>query len=222
MIQSLAFSVCLLFLVLVQPVAASPRTDADHIAALFVRSDEYRTQLHDMITMARVDGVRHTLSKHSVKVRDQEKLTELLSQFNIPDVVFDTIQKAVADRLIERMGPDELRSLADYARNQGRDSDAPRAGAMAAGKEKVMTLDEFRKVPDEIAGLAEDPAFKNEMVSMSLGIMMIGLAVQATNSINTQPKPSKIADLLEVEGVFSFPNPIARKNLIRDLRAAKP
>ena len=85
-----------------------------------------------------------------------------------------------------------------------------------------MTIDEFREKVEELQRLTEDPAFAREMEMFSIGVMLISLAVQASVSVNADPSPSELAELLEVDGVFTLQNRIARRDLIRDLRAADP
>lgn len=222
MFRRLACLACLLLMAFTQPVVASPRDDADYVASHFVKSDGYRMKLHEMITTARVNGVRRTLSQHSVKVRDDQRLAELLSDFGIPEIVFDRLQRILADQLVERMTAEELASLVDHVRHLSRDPAARRPNAVPDEMKRVMTLDEFEQLPDEIAGLAESQTFKSEMKLLSVGITAISLAVQATNVIDSDLKPSEIADLMEVDGVFVFPNRIAQKELIRELRATDP
>jgi hypothetical protein len=222
MLRRLACLACLLLISAAQAAVSSPRDDADYIASYFVRNDGYRLKLHEMITKARVNGLIRYLSGHSVKVRDHERLTELMSDFGIPEVVFDEIQRIAADALTKRMGPGELASLADHVRNLAIDPDARRAGARARDATTVMTIDEFKELPEELARLTESQSFKNEIALTSVMVSTIFLAAQATAVMNIDPKPSEIADALVVDGVFFFPNGIARRNLIRELRAASP
>ncbi len=218
MFRRLTGLACVLFIAAAQPAAPSPQADADFIAAKLIKSDEYRKLLSDRITNARVNGATQALSEHSVKIMDFERLAELLSDYEIPAEVFDRHQRFVADRLIEKMQPGQLASLAQHVRNL----DAQRTAARTDETERVMTLDEFRDSLEEIEGLADDPVFKHEMELMSVGIMLIGLAVRASTSGEVGPTSSELADLLEVDGVFGFPNRIVRRDVIRELRAADP
>ncbi len=222
MLRHVTVLACILLLMVAPPAVASPRSDAEFIAALLVRTDAYRNMLHDRLTNARMNRVRARLSEHSAKVADQDKLAELLSDFEVPEPVVERIEQIVADKLLETMAPERLALLADHLRADPDDRDARSGGARPNDAERAMTIDEFREKVEELQRLTEDPAFAREMEMFSIGVMLISLAVQASVSVNADPSPSELAELLGVDGVFTFPNRIARRDLIRDLRAADP
>jgi hypothetical protein len=222
MLRHVTVLACILLLMVAPPAVASPRSDAEFIAALLVRTDAYRNMLHDRLTNARMNRVRARLSEHSTKVADQDKLAELLSDFEVPEPVVERIEQIVADKLLETMTPERLALLADHLRADPDDRDARSGGARPNDAERAMTIDEFREKVEELQRLTEAPAFAREMEMFSIGVMLISLAVQASVSVNADPSPSELAELLEVDGVFTFPNRIARRDLIRDLRAADP
>ena len=84
---------------------------------------------------------------------------------------------------------------------------------------KVLTIKEFEQ---EIYGLQKDDSVKNEIALTSIGVMLISLMVQETSKVDIDLQAPYVADMLQVDGVFSFPNRIVQKDLIRELRSANP
>ncbi|MBS0571992.1 MAG: hypothetical protein JSS08_01875 [Proteobacteria bacterium] len=218
MIRCLGYSACILLIAVVQPAFASPRTDADFIAAHFVKSDGFKAKLRDMARNAQARELSSALAKRSVKIKDDKRFLELLPD-HVSASLIERLQKMAADRLLEGLEPAQLASLADYVRHISADPRARRSDAMAQTDNPVLTIEELKQ---RMSSLPEDETFKNEIVLTSVGIMLISLAVQAANNINPDLSSAYIADMLEVDGVFSFPNRIARRELIRELRAANP
>lgn len=215
MIRSLAYLACFLLIATIQPASASPQSDAEYIAADLVNSAGFKAKLLEMAKDAQARDLAAALSTRSVRVRDNEKLLELLP-VQISDAVIEHIRQAAIDRLAKSVEPAQLASLAEYLRNT---PPALRSAQKAGLSGRVLTVEEFQQ---EIASLAGDETFKNNIALTSVGIMVIHLAVREVSQIDTHLTSAEIADMLNVDGVFSFPNRVVRQNLIRELRAANP
>jgi hypothetical protein len=204
--------------VLVQPAFASPQTDANYIASHFVTADDFKKTLLDMGVKAHATTLASALSTLSVKIKDQDRFVALLPNYFSADL-FDRLQKMASDRLVQSWEPAQLESFADYLRNRPPQSPAVGTGQDPDTGGKVATIEDYQQ---EISGLQTDDSFKNEIALTAVGVMLISLIVQETSQIEIDLKAPYVADMLEVDGVFSFPNRIVRNDLIRELRSADP
>ena len=216
--RSLFSLACCLLIAVVPPAFASPQTDADYIAAHFVEADDFKTTLRDMGVKAYATTLATALSTRSVKIKDHDGFIALLPA-SFSDELFDRLQKTVSDRLVQSWEPAQLESAADYLRQRPPESPVVRSDANAGLGNKVFTIVEFKQ---EISGLQKDDTFKDEIALTAIGVMLISLMVQETSKIDIDLKAPYLADMLEVDGVFSFPNRIVRNDLIRELRSANP
>jgi len=215
MIRSLAYLACILLIAAIQPAFASPQTDAEYIAADLINSADFKAKLLEMAKDAQARDLAAALSKRSVRITDNEKLLGLLP-VQISDPMIEHIRQAAVDRLAQRVKPAQLASLAEYLRNT---PPAMRSAKEAGLGDRVLTIEEFQQ---EIAALAEGEALKNDIALTFVGVLLIHLAVREVSQIDTNLASAEIADMLEVDGVFGFPNRIVRQDLIRELRAANP
>ena len=206
---------CFLFLA-VQPASASPQTDADYIAAHFIKDNEFRTALHDMVVKAVAGGLSSALATRSVKIRDNNRFLALLPD-TVSNSLFERVEKTAADQLVQSWDDLRLQSFADYLRKMPPVSKAGLSGANAETEKNALTLEEYTA---KIAGLEHDDSFKNEMAMTAVGVMLIGLVMNETQKIDINLKAPYVADMLQVDGIFNFPNRIVRNDLIRELRGS--
>ena len=207
-----------ILILLVHPAFASPQTEADYIAAHFVTADDFKVAARDMGVKAYANKLAAALSTRSVKIKDNDRFVALLPYSN-SDSLFERLQKAVSDRLVQSWEPAQLKSVADYLRQTPPKPLAVRADAKEDTGDTPLTIDQ---VQQKISGLPKDDGFKSEMALTVISVMLISLTVQETSKIEVDLKAPFVADMLEVDGVFSFPNRIVRKDIIRDLRSPDP
>lgn len=218
MVRRLFSFACSILILLVHPAFASPQTEADYIAAHFVTADDFRAVARDMVMKAYANKLAAALSTRSVKIKDDDRFVALLPYSNSVSL-FERLQKAVSNRLVQSWEPAQLESVADYLRQMPPKLAGVRADAKEDAGDTPLTIDQ---VQQKISDLPKHESFKNEMALTAISVMLISLMVQETSKIEVDLKAPFIADLLEVDGVFSFPNRIVRKDIIHDLRSPDP
>jgi hypothetical protein len=206
---------CLLISI-VQPASASPQTDADYIAAHFITDDDFQTMSRDMVVKAFAGGLSSALAARSVKIKDDDRFVALL-----PDTVsvslFERLQKAASEQLVRSWEPAQLASFAHYLRNMPPVSQAVQSAANADTENRALSVEEFQL---KVAALERDETAKNEIAMTAVVVMLISMVVQENRRIEINLKAPYVADMLEEDGVFSFPNRIVRNDLIRELRGS--
>lgn len=198
------------------PAVASPQADAAYIARRFVGDEEFQSTLRDMMQKAHAEALAHVLSARSVKVRNHDKFMALLPETAI-DPVGERLQGAVADILLQAWEPAQIASAADHLRQSPLELNLNRSAAEADAV--VRTLQE---VVEEAENILKSDAFKTETALSNVGVTLIFLVVQEGRRIDIDLEAPYVADLLEVDGVFEFPNRIVRNDLIRALRPPSP
>lgn len=197
--------VCSLIVAVAHPVAATPQTDADYIAASFVRADDFQKTLRDMLAKAGARQLAGALAQRSVKIRDEVRLVALLPDY-LTDGMAQRLEHRFAQVLVQGMEPAQLAALADDLRRGVLDPGAAQA-SISATRETIGP--DVSKTLEEVAKTAA-------------GVTLISLAVLETRQITVDLTAPFVPDLLVVDGLFDFPNRIVRQDLIRELRAAGP
>lgn len=200
----------------VQPAVASPQTDADYIADHFVTADDFQTLSRKMVVKAFAGGLASALATRSVKIKDQDKFVALLPD-TVSGSMFARLQKTAADNLVQNWDAAQLASFADYLRKLPLVLQAGPSVATENTQKPPLSVEEL---PSKITALGHDDTFKNEMALTAVGVMLIALVVLEANKIEIDLRAPYVADMLEVNGVFSFPNRIVRNDLIRELRGS--
>ena len=185
---SVIFVVSLIF---GQNVGASPREDAEHIAEIMFSESNHAPNLRKIADQY-VFFLTRKLGEHSVKVVDSERFAEML-----PEIVIEPWlvrwQELYTDRLSEKIKPAELAQIANSVRVMANKTGPSQT---ADGKDFGVTtfvvvtwLAGFMEIADEIK--------------------------QSLPELNEAPY---LADILETDGIFHFPNRIWRKDLIAKIR----
>lgn len=198
-----------------QAASASPESDADFIAS-YIMSDDLKLYAHEFVKNSYARELASELRERSVRVIDYEGFAELLPD-ELADPHVERIQMAAKRQILQAMKPESLERLADYLRNRPlEEQDAP-----DAIEDEPVTLKEFTQ---ELSRLVEDEKFKNEITDQILlmhsGVALLALMMSETQSIEAELNAPYMAEILETDGVFTFPNRIVRKDLIREIRAA--
>lgn len=215
MVKRLLTLVFGLSLALAQPAFATPQGDAQLIANKLVTSPDFKAKLHEMGVKACADKLSSMLAARSVKIKDRDKLVSLLADC-VPDALYDRLQTGAAARLAQNWKPEDLALLADYLQNPPPDAAQGSSDTSATNGIKLEDL------PQEILALQGDDRFRAKLALTNAAVTIIFLATQEIPKLENDLTGPQIADLLAVNGVFSFANPIVRKNVIRDLRAGNP
>lgn len=208
--------VCCLLISVVQPASASPQTDADYIAAHFITDDDFQTMSRDMVVKAFAGRLSSALATRSVKIKDDDRFVALLPD-TVSDSLFERLQKAASDKLVQSWEPAQLASVADHLRKMPPVLQDVQSGANPDTEDRALSVEELQL---KIAALEHDETAKNEIAMTAVVVMMISLVVQENSKIEIDLKAPYVADILEEDGVFSFPNRIARNDLIRELRGS--
>ena len=188
------FVICLIFTVTFmfgQIVGASPREDAGYIAKI-IFSESSHTENLRKIADQYVFYLTKKLGDHSVKVVDSERFAEML-----PETVIEPWlvrwQEFYTDRLSEKIEPAELARIANSVRVMANKTGSSQT---ADGKDfgnaiivSVTWIASFMKIADEIE--------------------------QSLPELDEAPY---LADILETNGIFHFPNRIWRKDIIAKIR----
>ena len=210
---SLLFS---LLISVAQPASASPQTDADYIAAHFITANDFQTMSRGMVAKAFASGLSSALAARAVKIRDSDKLVALLPD-TVSSSLFERLQEKASDQLVQSWEPAQLASFAEYLQKLPPGSQAVQSAANKDTEDSALTVKEFQQ---KIAALELDNTAKNEIASIAVAVMLIALVVQENRKIEIDLKAPYVADMLEEDGVFSFPNRIVRNDLIRELRGS--
>jgi hypothetical protein len=218
MLRSLAALACCLVMAANAPALASPQTDAGYIATRFITDNEFAKTLRAMLVKAHAQALSSALSARSVKIKDKDKFVALLPD-QFPASLAQRLYETATDHLVQKWQPDQLRSAAEYLRQSPRELRAAQPEASPDADNSARPLED---VLQETSTYVKSRAFKDETALRSVAFMLFFLVVQEGRRIEIDLKAPYVADMLEVNGVFEFPNRIARNDLIRDLRASNP
>ena len=215
MVCNLVSLACCLVIAVSVPAIASPQTDADYITNRFITDEEFTTTFREMMVKAHAQALSFALSTRSVKIKDHDKFVALLPQY-YSDSVAARVQKMASDQLVQSWEPGQLESAAEYLRQSPLEL---RLGQYDANEATGLTLEE---VLQETSTDVKSDTFKDEAALSTVAVMLIFLVVQEADAIEIDLKTPYVADMLDVNGVFDFPNRIVRNDLIRELRASDP
>ena len=218
MLRSLVALACWFMVAVSGPAFASPQADADYIAARFVTDEDFSTTLHDMAVNAHAAALSSALSTRSVQIKDHDRFVALLPN-SLSDSLADGLQKAAAELLAKQWEPAQLNSVAAYLRHV---PGALRIDQPDANADLGITALTIQEMQTEGLSVLESDDFTDEAALTSVAVMMFFLMVQKTGTIEIDLTAPYVAEMLEVNGVFSFPNRIVQKDLIREFRAANP
>lgn len=180
-----------------QIVAASPREDAEYIAEHIMMSENLRAARLQTITHFHVLYLTRELNKHSVKVVDSKRFAEMLP-VNMLESWLMRWQELHVNRLLEIHTPAKLAQIAKTARILVEESGTSQI-AYPGGHGKLL-------------GIA--PPFHVPIFASSITIH--DKIKQSLPQLNEAPY---LADILEIDGIFIFPNRIWRKDLIAKIRS---
>ncbi|MDE3028809.1 MAG: hypothetical protein KGH84_10455 [Paracoccaceae bacterium] len=154
-----------------------------------------------------------SLSPWHVEIRDRDRLIKRLPD-KLTDALIEVHRRAYAAAMAQNDTPAELASMAQHLRDHPLGT-APSAPAEDHPKPTDSTGDHWQKL---------SPARNSETFKTRLALSLVALELTAVSSriffaVDARNTSPFVADLLSTDGLFSFPNPVARQNLIRDLRA---
>lgn len=179
-----------------QIVAASPREDAEYIAEHMMMSENRRAQRLQTITHFHVLYLTRELNKHSVKVVDAKRFAEMLP-VNMLESWLMRWQELHVNRLLEIHTPAKLAQIAN----------ATRVLVEESGTSQIAYPRGYGKL------LGFGPPFPGPIYATSITIH--DKIKQSLPQLNEAPY---LADILEIDGIFFFPNRIWRKDLIAKIR----
>jgi hypothetical protein len=177
-----------------QSALASPKDDAAIIVNHLI-TDEVLEQSRAPISRAYVEAYTGALSEMSVQILDQEQFSAIL-----PDTFTDGWVRLVRQRMVEtcfrKLPVDDVRVVAGFYRT----------GDVNA-----------ENLPRKIKG-------QLDRVSLSVALCYSGTTRRLSDEIKSgdveplNQDMSIIADILETDGIATFPNRIVRNRLINGLR----
>ncbi|NOR62632.1 MAG: hypothetical protein GQ535_09100 [Rhodobacteraceae bacterium] len=175
-----------------QIVAASPREDAEFITQSIGVTFEGGTLL-ESIASTYADFLTEELGRHSVRVTDSARFEKLLPVEALEPWRMRW-QEIFTKRLVDNYTPDDLARMVNGAQT---------------------LYDE----PEGDHSFASDAAFYFFSASVGFHIgSQTTVIYELKSSAPTLLNTPFMADILETDGVFSFPNPIWRRDLIAQIR----
>lgn len=183
-----------------QIVAASPREDAEYIVEHRMMSGYYRAAHLRTITHFLALYLTRELNKHSVKVVDSKRFAEMLP-VNLLESWLMRWQGLYVDRLLEIHTPAKLAQIANATRVLIEKSDTSQT-------DDHGYFSNFSKLLDGA------PATSTRNLASSITIHD-----KIKQSMPKLIEAPYLADILETDGIFSFPNRIWRKDLIAKIRS---
>ena len=194
---------------------ASPESDAAFLVDHFT-TDELRDSFRDEYLRAYVKSYSKLLNERSVKVIDHDVFASLFPESAIDDEM-EGVRQSFIDHFVRELEPDELKSFVIHVKYRPQDQRhyGPSSGPPS---EVPVPLDEWL---EHWNGVLSDEQFATDMVNdMNLALLIFGfmLKIGTKPEIEADLKAPFVADMLETDGVFQFPNPIYRRDLIREAR----
>ena len=197
--------------ILCGPADASPQADAEYLVDRLMADNPafFQKSIRD----AHVAAYSALLNERSVKVIDREGMGDLL-----PDAVVEEHLASMRAGMVERMTADldssSLAQLVEFM-DMGERSYGP---PPVTEEGSPVPMDEWVK---GVLNVLEDKNFRNDYANAhTLVIHQIATDMRVKSEVraNTHIRASFLADMLETDGVFHFPNRIWRRDLIREVR----
>ena len=176
-----------------QIAVASPREDAEYIAERTVLEGD-RVVLLQMLASRYVNFLEEELGKHSVHVVDANRFEEMLP-VGVVEPWLKRWQEIYVERLLESQSPARLIRIANGART------------LAEKSENSQASD------------SDETAFSMTGALGFLFASQVAVIEEIKQSIPPLKEAPYLADILETDGIFSFPNPIWRRDLIARIRS---
>ena len=199
-----------LLLVCSHAAEASPETDAQYLAD---RLMSHNPQFFEgAVRGAHVVAYSALLDERSVKIRDRARMAELFPDEMI-ERHLESVRKLMVDQMLIDFKPETLEGLVAYL-----DAEIAAADDMLplplASDDVSANVDENRDDLQHRRYLLDGPS------AMALTMQMVGAVVRIQYDAKVIPDLNApfVADMLETEDVFQFPNPIYRRDLIREAR----
>jgi len=212
----LTVAACSLLMTFGQTAQASPQEDAALIADALI-TDELEAQFLDIGLATYLDGMSGLLLERSVRVADDTTYRDLISP-HYAALADQDIHASAVEKLLAQ-SPDELKSLAAFVRSN---ENMPAQTAVA----QEIPLEEFKEhietQLEEVETMLESGEFEMGFRLAAIGLAVAMEAQDNIRNIEADLTAPFMADILETDGVFQFPNRIYRKDLIAEIRAANP
>jgi len=193
----LTVAACSLLMTFGQTAQASPQEDAALIADALI-TDELEAQFLDIGLATYLDGMSGLLLERSVRVADDTTYRDLISPH----------YAALADQDIHASAVEKLLAQSPDAVAQ------------------EIPLEEFKEhietQLEEVETMLESGEFEMGFRLAAIGLAVAMEAQDNIRNIEADLTAPFMADILETDGVFQFPNRIYRKDLIAEIRAANP
>ncbi len=227
-------------IVAAQAVAASPKEDAAYLAQQTLRSDTVETirGLHGPSLTAAYEDYFATLG---VGIANHDRFAPMLPDSRANRAIESILQKIEA-LYLDRFTAGQLAEIAAFHRTalgqklvsvperqpaQDSDGNTARYSIYARGRDDLVSLltSEEQEAFDAFYGSVAGKALNDNAseIAQMMGFFAIGGLVgglQSEPQIDTDP--AFVLDVLETEGVISFPNRIWRRDLIERARGDLP
>lgn len=152
--------------------------------------------------------------KYAVTVRDKEKFTALFPK-ELGQIAESRIRKKLITNLIDRLEPDELAKLADFKRRDLSRALGNTDSQLRTENDSVPLEELGKRIEDTIS----DPDFESSFKVAALEAGFFVAIVPEIRAIEIDPHAPFFADILENHAqLFRFPNPVLKRDIIRDVR----
>lgn len=188
---------------------ASPQEDAAYIADTLI-TDEFQTMMFDTGVKAFAGQMAGLLSERSVKIKDNAAYLALMTKPY--EAASNTDLRAIARDMLSKQPDDVLANIAKHMRDEA-------IGVDNAAIAPPIALDDL---PGAIEAAFDEDKIVAEAGIVGIVMGVIPAVLAEARSIDVALTDPFMAEILETDGVFQFPNRIARKDLINEIRAANP
>ena len=175
-----------------QMVAATPQDDAEFIANRLLSEGDNRTKFVEMISERHILYFTKALEEHSIRVVDADRFTELL-----PARVIERWLNRAHEVYVEKLVSPDKNDLLRYA---------------------ALNLDRWAAEVESSGNPSSEETQAGFFVLLTLFGTMISVNGEIIETMPPLMEAPYLADILETEGVFAFPNPIFRRDFIARLR----
>lgn len=192
--------------------AATPTENAEYLIKLLVPED-YIEAARAAVTTGYANRLSDSLKEHSVRVVDQDALEEHLPR-RIADEWEDSFHQNSVALLVGNYSAAELEEFAEHARF--REAASP---VNPVSKSEPIPITELaNELNDTVEAIRREPIVED----VNLAMLLVGIVLHESR-VRSTPEPVNLSaphvtELLETEGLFRFPNPVLRRDLIRKSR----
>ena len=173
-------------------LAQPPKSAVEVMDALFPETTWENIRLTLAKTYANVYAKR--VQEHAIQIRDRDKFADLLPR-TVTQVAVDQIRQRTKTECLTSFSDDDLSRLVE------------RVSQMSPGERKTYA-----------------PGTLHSKVELSLVVCLSGSVIESQRTLLEEDRVPPLnqsgflADILETNGVASFPNRIMRKNFLQGLR----